>query len=676
MILDRFGTPVTATPSGLENWNFGETGVNLSQIGSFSRFMPFAQEGVELPRPLDFERLTDEFYRRNAVIFAAIRALSRSASEPEFKACTVDGAGVAQPDDPFTDPLAKLMIQPNEEEEMFDFMEKLITHLNVTGNAFIRKIRAKAGNVLFLELLRPDLVSLVPMKSRNGKKIARYFFGVESKKDEIDANDIIHLRLPDAFDEFWGLSPLFVLAKYGDIDKQSTDFLRAYFLNRGVPSGMLVGEGRVQDNDRQEMKDSWRTQFSGRDGWHTIPVMDRGVKFEALSTGLKDLELQPVFSQTETRILMVFGVPPVIAGVVAGLENATFSNFDVSRRFFWTDTLVPMYTRIMRRLTLKLARDEFGPRRVVKADMSQVAGLQENREKLRALATKGYDKGLFTVNEAREVMGMDPIPEDQVVGNSLKLGTASVLVPREQAHQFADLTGDVVTDLVQEEIVETKEDKIKGVGDPNPAVGEPDREDPIEQKINKAKRLEEEAKRLRKEAKRDAADATSDEERSVEESIEIMATLALWDEETGDCLAHDTFACNECQAATESQACAPGDPGYPECKSDDAPVEELDHLAIIEQAVDGDEEALQELLNLFPANFHDTITNMVDRIAGGELTVENGVTFLELSIGEDLRVILTFFELVKSMEAANKTPDEIRAALTNAKSRLREDDDE
>ena len=45
---------------------------------------------------------------------------------------------------------------------------------------------------------------------------------------------MIHLRLPDVFDEFWGLSPLYVLMKYGDIDVQATDFLRSYFLNRDV----------------------------------------------------------------------------------------------------------------------------------------------------------------------------------------------------------------------------------------------------------------------------------------------------------------------------------------------------------------------------------------------------------------------------------------------------------
>lgn len=678
MILDQFSKPYGenfGTHTHLEQLSFGDHGnLGLGFLGgNFARFNPFTNPGQELPQPLDFERLVDEFYRRNPIVYSAVRALSRSASEPNFQACTVNDLGVAIPDDPMSDPLAMLLAQPNEEQECYEFMEQLIIHLQVTGNAFIHKIRSRNGNVVHLELFRPDLVSLEPMASRNGRKIARYFIGFDTDRRPVPARDIIHMRLPDAFDEYWGLSPLFILAKYGDIDKQSTDFLRAYFLNRGVPSGMLVAKGRVQDNDRQEMKDSWRMQFSGEKGWHKIPVMDQGVEYQALSTGLKDMDLGPVFNQTETRISMVYGVPPILLGTNAGLERSTFSNFSESRRGFWTETLVPMYTRIVRRLTKKLAQEEFGPRRMIKADVSKVAGLQDNKEKLRALATKGYDKGLFTTNEARDIMGMDPIPEDQVVGNSLKLGTASVLVPREQAHQFADLVGDVVTDVVQEEIVETDEGKIAGVGDPNPAVGEPDDTDPIEQKVRKAEKLEEEAKRLRKEAKRDTS---TPEERSSDDVVEVTATIAIWDEFTGDCLEHEKFACPTCIAKVEELGpCAPGQPGYPECKSDDTPVEEFDHIAIIEQALDGDEDALEELLALFPGNFRDDLIAMIDRVAGGAVQLVNGVTLLELSIGEDLRVIMNFFELVKAMEAADKTPDEVRQTLMNAKSRLRGTED-
>ena len=662
MLLDHFGNPVSSQPAGLEQFGFafGSEGVNIHDV-AYPTFNPFHQEGHPLPKPLNFEALSDRLYRKNAIAYSCIRALARSASEPEFVACTIDAQGVEQIDDPFTDPLAKLIAQPNEEQEAYEFFEQMIIHLQATGNAFIRKLRSRAKGVASLVLLRPDLISIVPQRDKSGRKVAQYFYEPRpGKKEPIPARDIVHMKLPDVFDEFWGLSPLYVLLKFGDIDEQATDFMRSYFLNRGVPSGMLVVEGRIQEPDRQELKDQWRTQYNGyrlgdRQGWGGVAVLDKGVRYEQLSSGLKDIRLDPIFNQSETRICMVFGVPPILVGTASGLERSTFSNFAESRRGFWTDTLIPMYTRIVRRLTKKLAQEDFGERRTIKADVSKVAGIQENKEKLRALAVRGWKEGLFTVNEARAVMDMPPLPEGQN-GDAVRLGTQTIYVPRDQAVQFADLTGDVVTDIVQNEILETEEGRIGGVGDPNPAVDKPDREDPAEQKLLKAKRLEEEAKRLRKEAKQNKKDKEEldpdEEERGYEPARE---TLALFDPNTGDCLQHGEFACRECQEVAQ--------------EADVLTVDDLINLII----QDDDQEALSQYLSHFPANFAETLTTMIDRIVGGDMNEANGIAFLRTIVGLDLRPIMSLFTLVLEMQAAGKTDDEVAASIFNAASRLKEE---
>lgn len=469
----------------------------LSDSSFLHQLSPFTIDNQALPGVKDFWGLADRFYRRNVVVYAAIRALSRSAAEPEFVACKLeDGKEVVS--DPATDPLAALIAQPNPNQETYEFIEQLVIHLQVAGNAFVKKVRARAGNVIRLELIRPDLVNIEAMKRRDGTVVPRYSIGEGKEKQTFRVGDVIQFKLPDAFDPFWGLSPLYVLATYGDIDQQSTEFLRSYFLNRGVPAGMLTVKGHLMDEDREELKDKWREQFAGPDGWHRLPVMDREVAYQELGTGLKEIRLDPVFNQAETRIAAVFGVPPIIIGTNAGLQRSTFSNFKESRRGFWTETLVPMYTRITRRLTRFLAQEDFGSDRLIKADVSKVAGLQDNKEALRKLSLKGWDLGLFTVNEARDILDMPPI-DDEVVGDSLKLSTVTLYVPRSQATQFADLTGDVVSDVVQSEIIESEKDKIRGVGDPNPKVGEEDDPDPPEQKLAELKELKKRLAELERE---------------------------------------------------------------------------------------------------------------------------------------------------------------------------------
>lgn len=465
MLLDARGRPIESLSSqGLSS------SADSSGVGYFTNFLPFASEERALPRPLDFVTMTDRFYRGSAIAYSAIRKIAQSAAEPRFYAGTMNKDGVIEEADPETDPLYKLILNPNDQQDSYEFMELALTHLEVSGNLFIRKIREdKMRTPVRLELIRPDTVEILAFIDSTGRKRIRYKVGPENRKEVLESEDVIHLKLPDALDEYWGLSPLYVCARFGDIDNASAEFLRTYFFNRGVPSGLISAKGRIQDPDRDRLKEDWRQQLTGSTGWHGIPVFDMGIEFQSLSTGLKDMDLNPIFNQTETRIAMVFGVPPILLGTHAGLQRSTFSNFSESRRGFWTETLVPLYTRFSRKLTRELAVKEFGRRRAVEFDLSKVSGLQENKEEIRKLALEGWSGGLFTRNQTYQQLDMPPA---EVNGDAVLLSTSRLYVPESQATQFSDLVGDVITDIVQEEIDETPNDKTKGVDNPNPDIRE------------------------------------------------------------------------------------------------------------------------------------------------------------------------------------------------------------
>jgi len=610
MLYDAYGGQTqSASGSSLEQHQLGNL-TSLSSGSIFTQLLPFQKENQELPRPLDFRRLVEDFHRKNAVVYSAIRTISRTAAEPLFQAATEDEKQVMRPDR-VPDELARIIRQPNEEQECYEFMELLLIHLHIAGNAFVHKIRSSKDNVIGLELIRPDLMSIVPSTNKDGRRIAEYIVSPKhgGQKIRIRGTDVIHFKLPDPLDEWWGLSPLFVLARYGDIDSQATDFLRAYFLNKGVPSGMLTVKGRLQDDDRDQLKDSWTQQFQGKEGWHRIPVMDKDVDYKQLSTGLKDMDIGPVFDQSETRIAMVFGVPPILLGTNAGLQRSTFANFKESRRGFWTETMLPLYTRIVRRLTMKLARQDFGPKRAIIVDFTQVTGLMENKKEVRDLAIKGWDKSLFTRNQALKLLGMPPA---EVNGDVVKLTTSDLYVPEVDAVDFADLTGDVITDIVQEEKKEVEGDKVRDVPNPDPVPSTP---------------------------------------RASADPIEV------WDAQTGDCLVHKRFACPVCQEEL------PQHPGKT-CPEDLA--------EIFEGCVTGDQDALDFYVSLFPANFAAPLKAMVDRVVAGEVNEANGIVLLSLSIGEDLRAILVMFQVVKKLQEGGRTSQEINTALINAKRKLAE----
>lgn len=373
----------------------------------FSQLFQTNQQGAELASPLDFKRLASEGFRINPIIYACIRLISQSVGDPELKALTHENDNIITNTIRENDSLSVLLHSPNDTQDQYDLFEQLLIHLMVTGNAFLRKVRSQSGQVVQLELIRPDIMGLIPGNTRAEGKIKTYTVRVDEVHFSIPTSDIIHFKLPDALDEFWGLSPIFVLARYGDIDLQSADFLRAYFLNRGVPAGILTFDHPVQKPERERVRDMWKEQYNAISGWHNVAVMDAKVTYQAIQSGIKDVDMQRITDQTETRICATFGVPPVIISALSGIDKASFANTGESRKLFWLDTMTPLFARLSRKLTKELAIKEFGIDRQIVFDLSGVAPLQENKAEIRKLAMQGWNTGLYTRNQAFSLLGQD-----------------------------------------------------------------------------------------------------------------------------------------------------------------------------------------------------------------------------------------------------------------------------
>jgi HK97 family phage portal protein len=376
-------------------------------------------ESPALPSPLDFERLAQDGYRVNPMIYGCIRVISQAVAEPTLKALTVDADEKVKTNTVVSnDALARLLMQPNPDQDQFEFFEQLLIHLTFAGNAFIHKVRSATEQVVALELIRPDIMGIIPGKDRAEGKVKEYTVTIDNTPRPVPRNDIIHFKLPDALDEFWGLSPIFVLARYGDVDVQSAEFLRAYFLNKGIPAGILTFEHPVQKPERERVRDMWKEQYNALEGWHNIAVLDAKVNYQNIQTGIKDVDMDVITNQTETRICAVYGVPPILISALSGIAHATFANVEESRKLFWLQTATPLFTRLSKKLTTDLAIKEFGTDRRIVFDLTGVPALQENKSEIRKIAMQGWNSGLFTRDQAFVLLGHST---ETTQGNLIKI---------------------------------------------------------------------------------------------------------------------------------------------------------------------------------------------------------------------------------------------------------------
>jgi len=111
----------------------------------------------------------------------------------------------------------------------------------------------------------------------------------------------------------------------------------------------------------------------------------------------------------EERISAVLGVPAIVAGLGAGLENATYSNARELREMFTEQKLIPLWRADAAKLNTSLLPDFTRTRNAfIEFDITNVRALQEDEnEKYTRLALAVGNKPWLTVNEARTEIGYD-----------------------------------------------------------------------------------------------------------------------------------------------------------------------------------------------------------------------------------------------------------------------------
>jgi len=363
-----------------------------------------------LPPVDDFRTLLEIGYRRETIIFACVREIAQSVAEPALRLST--GEGDQRKDIP-KHPVLDILEKPNPRQNGFEFLELLLTHIELVGNGYIHKLRNVAGVPVGLELLRPDRVKPIPGAKNTLQGYVHTIEGT-SVGDTLPPEDVIHIRLPDPCGDYFGLPPVSVAAAIADLDVNAIDFLRGFFLNDGTPAGLLTLSTPTDAAERERIKDRWREERRGLKGWHSLAVLDSDVKYQQIGADPGKMRLDGVLDSTEARLCMVWGVPPIIIGTRLGLEHGTYSNYEQAAQSFWRETLKPVFKRISLKLTTDLAHD-FDEQLDLWFDTSTVEILQDSRDAKRSSAQQAWTTNAITLAEYRTAIGFVARPEDQDV---------------------------------------------------------------------------------------------------------------------------------------------------------------------------------------------------------------------------------------------------------------------
>jgi phage portal protein BeeE len=250
--------------------------------------------------------------------------------------------------------------------------------------------------------------------------IAGYRYRANGVETIYRPEDVIHLRhgIRDPYNIRKSLSPMGSLLVATATDRGADIFCEAMMRNQGRPGVVLSPKGEVEVTpiQREGIVEKWVEKF-GRSNSGRPLVSDIPIQIDIPSFPPEQMVLDLVRSVPEHRIPAAFGLSAQVVGVNAGDESKTYANQGAAVEAAYDLGIVPLQKRLARQLTRQvMSRYETGPRRqvVFGFDWTQVHALQEDEDALHKRAREDMKVQLLKRSEARQMIGQDSGPEDDI----------------------------------------------------------------------------------------------------------------------------------------------------------------------------------------------------------------------------------------------------------------------
>ena len=350
---------------------------------------------VWLPR--DYASLAREGYAKNPVVFRCVRLIAEQVAAVPLLAR--DGR-----DELDTHPVLSLLERPNPRQSRAAFLEAVVSHLLLAGNAYIEAAFVD-GRPAELFALRPDRMQVVP-GVRGWSEAYDYTVGNQTMRfrQEVPAGDvspILHIAFFHPVNDHYGLAPLEAAGVSLDTLNAAAAWNKALLDNSARPSGALVyapSSGATLSREQFErLKEELSDSFSGAANAGRPLLLEGGLDWKALSLSPRDLDFVEAKNAAAREVALAFGVPPQLLGIKG---DATYSNYVEANRAFYRQTVMPLLGRVLGAIEHWL-QPLLGTARL-DVDSDAVDALSADRE---ALWQRVGAADFLTNDEKREAVG-------------------------------------------------------------------------------------------------------------------------------------------------------------------------------------------------------------------------------------------------------------------------------
>lgn len=282
------------------------------------------------------------------------------------------------------------------------FREIMVSHALLYGNGVAEIERQGSGRAMALYPLDP---ANLKFESPDGQSVEYVYKDDRRGEVRFQAQDVFHIANFGSVNELSPIGKSVIEYAAESIGWQrATELFGAAYFNNGVhPSGMITMKNALSPEAYKIFEQTLKTKFNGSTGAHQPFITDGEASFVRFGIQANEAQFIESMQHQVEQIARWFGVPPskvghlLHAGVRANVEHASIEVIQ--------DCIMPWVRRFEIEADAKLFRE--GEKYFTRMDLSAL--LRGDNQARAEFYSKMLDKGVFSVNEVREMEDMNPI---------------------------------------------------------------------------------------------------------------------------------------------------------------------------------------------------------------------------------------------------------------------------
>lgn len=307
-------------------------------------------------------------------------------------------------------PLLRLLLDPNDPDTCFDLFYETLLFNRLTGSAYWWVPRNEITGL-------PDAIWCLPSHwvwpVYGNPAQGTHLQGWELRPVEgnylrrfLPAEEVIVFRHKNPISKIDGYSPMTAAPQWVDMVTMVNSSRWHAYRNGTFPTVAVQFDGTHNDptdEDLRRIEAKFLTRYVGEHKSNKPLFLPPGVKVSPLTLKPNEMLFGETAIETRNNILALYGVPPIIAGVMDGMNRGAL---DAAQIGFFSLTINPLLRFMGQVLTEKLARLYDSTLKIWWEDMvPEDPVLLEDKIKTDLLA------GALTPNEIRLMRGRQPYPE-------------------------------------------------------------------------------------------------------------------------------------------------------------------------------------------------------------------------------------------------------------------------